>query len=119
VSTRAFRQRTRWRALLRWQLVLAWSDLAADIHASQVKRLDPTNERSGWSIGMLDRADRIASMTRAVGPVNWEVVQVDLLLDGWWEAVYRRAGLPVPPFDRERAEGVLARRVARRVTHGG
>lgn len=95
---------------LREQLVHAWTDFDEARRLALVKHLDPGNERSGWSIKMLQLADRIADMSRLVGPSDWEQIPVDLLLDGWWAAVHRRAGLVAPAFDRARAEAVRARR---------
>lgn len=96
---------------LREVLVDLWSDFADAVTFASVS-LDPGNERSGWSIRMSGLADRIAEVSRLVGAASWESVSVRLLLDGWWEAVHRSRDLPVPPFDRERAEVVLARSTA-------
>lgn len=91
---------------LREELVMLWSDLGTRLDYAMVANLNPLNERSGWSIEMLSIADRIAEVTELVGSPSWENISVRLLLDGWWDAVHRRAGLPVPAFDRDRAEEV-------------
>lgn len=99
-------------ATLREELVDLWSDFNDAVNFNMVRNLDPLNEGSGWSIRMCGLADRIASITLLVGSPSWENIQVDLLLNGWWDAVHAARGLDVPPFDRERAQAVLAARAA-------
>lgn len=96
-------------AAIREELVCLWSDLDQARRSAAVP-LDPSDERRGWSICMLNVADRIGDLTRLVGPSNWEEVSVDLLLEGWWDVVHERAGIPAPWFDRARARAVRERR---------
>lgn len=91
------------RAVIRSELAYLWGDFwDAVIHARC--ELDPLNEPRGWSIGMLNVADRIGTLTKVVGPCDWEAVQVGVLLDGWWEAVHARVSITAPDFDRDRAQ---------------
>lgn len=88
---------------LRWLLSLAWGQLL------EAKR-GAINGR--WSIQCENVVDRIAGLTRLVGPQEWESVPVDLILNGWYERVNAAAGHPTPltDDDRRRAQEVLDRR---------
>lgn len=95
---------------IREELVDLWSDFDDAVKFSMVRNLDPLNERSGWSMKMSGIADRIGALTKLVGPIGWEQVSVDLLLDGWWRVIYERVGLDAPPFDAARAQAVKDQR---------
>ena len=95
--------------VLREELMHLWSDFSEQKRSAMVRNLNPLNEGNGWSIGMLGVADRIADITKVVGSIEWQKVNVDLLLDGWWEAIHKRADLEVPPFDIDRANEVRER----------
>jgi len=84
---------------LRWLLKLAWDDL-------QSARHEAPNGR--WSMRCDSQVDRIIGLTRLVGPLPWEEVQVDLLLDGIYERIHESIGTPTPlsDEDRRRAQAV-------------
>jgi hypothetical protein len=88
---------------LRWLLVLAWGDL-------QSTRERALNGR--WSIACDDQVCRIIGLTRLVGPLSWECVAVDLILDGIYERIHEAIGTPTPlsDDDRQRARAVIERR---------
>jgi len=88
---------------LRWLLVLAWSDL-------QSARRSALNGR--WSMECDAMVCRIIGLTRLVGPLSWEQVDVDLILDGVYERIHERIGTPTPltDDDRRRASAVMDRR---------
>ncbi len=88
---------------LRWLLNLAWSDL-------QAARREAVNGR--WSMSCDGQVARIVGLTRLVGPLPWEEVPVDLLLDGVYERVHESIGTPTPlsDEDRLRAQAVMDRR---------
>jgi hypothetical protein len=88
---------------LRWLLQLAWGEL-------QSARHEALNGR--WSMRCDDLVDRIIGLTRLVGPLPWEEIQVDLLLDGIYERIHESIGTPTPlsDEDRRRAQAVRDRR---------
>jgi hypothetical protein len=88
---------------LRWLLELAWSDL-------QQARGNAINGR--WSMACDAQVDRIIGLTRLVGPLSWEHVAVDLILDGIYERIHEAIGTPTPlsDDDRRRAQEVMDRR---------
>lgn len=88
---------------LRWLLRCAWDDL-------QQSRGQAINGR--WSMSCDHQVSRIVGLTRLVGPVPWEVVQVDLILDGVYERIHEATGTPTPlsADDRARALAVKERR---------
>ncbi len=88
---------------LRWLLELAWSDL-------QSARLNALNGR--WSMDCDGQVDRIIGLTRLAGPLPWEHVSVDLILDGVYERIHEAIGTPTPlsDDDRRRARAVKDRR---------
>lgn len=88
---------------LRWLLELAWADL-------QAARASAMNGR--WSMACDAQVDRIVGLTRLVGPLPWEAVDVDLLLDGVYERIHEAVGVPTPlsDGDRRRAQEVKDRR---------
>lgn len=88
---------------LRWLLVLAWSEL-------QDARRTALNGR--WSMKCDYAVHRIMGLTSLVGPLGWERVQVDLILDGLYERIHEQIGHPTPltDADRARAREVLERR---------
>lgn len=90
---------------LRWLLVLAWSDL------EEARR---TALSGKWSMRCDSQVHRIVGLTRLVGPLRWEEVQVDLLLDGTYERIHEAVGTPTPLSDDDlrRARVVLERRSA-------
>lgn len=86
-------------------LELAWDDLAeARRHAID----------GSWSIRCDSMVDRIIGITRLVGPLSWEHVSVDLILDGVYERIHEAIGMPTPltPADRARAQAVRERSMA-------
>lgn len=89
---------------LRWLLRLAWSDL-------QEARRNALDGR--WSIACSHQVARIVGLTRLVGPLSWEHVPVDLILDGVYERIHEAMGMPTPlsEDDRRRAREVMDRRV--------
>lgn len=72
---------------LRWLLTLAWSDL-------QTARHTAINGR--WSIACDSHVNRIIGLTSLVGPISWEEIQVDLILDGIYEQIHGAIGTPTP-----------------------
>lgn len=90
---------------LRWLLQLAWGDLESARHQA-------INGR--WSINCDGQVARIVGLTRLVGPASWEVVPVDLILDGVYERIHEAIGTPTPlsDDDRRRAQAVMDRRSA-------
>jgi hypothetical protein len=92
---------------LRWLLRCGWADL-------QEARQTAINGR--WSIRCDHLVTQIVGLTRLVGPASWEILSVDLILDGVYERVHEAMGAPTPlsDSDRDRARQVLLRR-----THGG
>lgn len=88
---------------LRWLLQLAWSDL-------QDARLNAINGR--WSMACSGQVARIVGLTRLVGPLSWEHVSVDLILDGVYERIHEAIRTPTPlsDDDRRRAREVKDRR---------
>lgn len=90
-------------AALRSLLRRTWGDLQAARGRAN---------RGVWSMECDWLVQRIIGMTRLVGPVPWEEIQVDLLLDGIYERVHEAAGTPTPltEDDRARAREVLERR---------
>lgn len=91
---------------LRMLLELAWSDL-------QSARREALNGR--WSMRCDEQACRIIGLTRLVGPLSWEHVQVDLILDGVYERIHESIGIPTPlsDDDRQRAREVAQRNGSR------
>ncbi len=91
---------------LRWLLVLAWTDL-------QAAREQARNGR--WSMGCDNLVCRIVGLTRLVGPLPWDEIDVDLILDGIYERIHAAIGTPTPlsDADRQRAQSVMDRRSAR------
>jgi hypothetical protein len=89
-------------AALRWLLELAWDDL-------QKARRAALNGR--WSMDCDAQVSRIVGLTRLVGPLSWESVQVDLILDGTYERIHDAIGTPTPlsDDDRRRARAVKDR----------
>lgn len=87
---------------LRWLLQLAWSDL-------ETARGTAINGR--WSMACDDQVCRIVGLTRLVGPLSWEHVSVDLILDGVYERIHEAMGSPTPlsDDDRLRAQAVKDR----------
>lgn len=87
---------------LRWLLELAWSDLEQARHYALNGR---------WSMACDGHVTRIIGLTRLVGPLSWEHVSVDLILDGIYERIHEAIGAPTPlsAEDRERAQGVKDR----------
>ncbi len=90
-------------AALTWLRSLAWGEL-------QEARRQALNGR--WSMNCDSLVDRIVGLTSLVGPEPWESVQVDLILDGLYEAIHEAGGYPTPlsDDDRRRAQEVLDRR---------
>jgi len=88
---------------LRWLLELAWDDL-------QSARHEAINGR--WSIRCDNQVCRIVGLTRLVGPLPWEKVQVELILDGVYERIHEAMGTPTPisDDDRRRARAVQSGR---------
>lgn len=87
---------------LRWLLQLAWGDLAE-------ARRNALNGR--WSINCDGHVCRIVGLTRLVGPLSWECVNIDLILDGVYERVHGAMGMPQPlsADDRRRVVAVKER----------
>lgn len=90
---------------LRWLLTLAWGDLQSARHHALNGR---------WSIDCDGQVCRIVGLTRLVGPLSWENVDVDLILDGVYERIHETLGTPTPlsDEDRQRARAVKERRFA-------
>lgn len=88
---------------LTWLLVCAWNDL-------QDARGRALNGK--WSITCDHQVGRIVGLTRLVGPANWEVVPVDLILDGVYERIHEAMGMPglLLDGDRRHAQAVMDRR---------
>jgi hypothetical protein len=86
-------------AALRWLLELAWDDLQSARHEAMNGR---------WSIRCDNQVCRIVGLTRLVGPLSWEHVQVELILDGVYERIHEAMGMPTPisDDDRRRARAV-------------
>lgn len=75
---------------LRHLLELAWNDLYS-------VRRRALNGR--WSMDCDSQVCRIIGLTRLVGPLSWEHIQVDLLLDGVYERIHEAIGMPTPLQD--------------------
>jgi hypothetical protein len=90
---------------LRWLLELAWHDLEDARHTALNGR---------WSMACSGQVARIVGLTRLVGPLSWEHVPVDLIVDGVYERVHEAMGMPTPlsEDDRRRARAVLDRYVS-------
>lgn len=88
---------------LRWLLALAWDDL-------QKVRHDALNGR--WSMECDNQVGRIIGLTRLVGPLSWDNINVDLILDGIYERIHEAIGTPTPlsDHDRRQARDVKERR---------
>lgn len=89
---------------LRWLLQLAWSDL-------REARGQARNGR--WSMACDDQVDRIIGLTRLVGPLSWEHVSVDLILDGVYERIHEAIGTPTPLSDDDRRRALAVKERAR------
>lgn len=85
---------------LHWLLTLAWSDL-------QSARHNALNGR--WSINCDGQVTRIIGLTRLVGPLSWEHVDVNLILDGVYERIHDAIGVPTPLSDDDRRRAQAAR----------
>lgn len=87
---------------LRWLLNLAWDEL-------QSARRRAVNGR--WSMECDGQVCRIVGLTRLVGPLSWEHIQVQLILDGVYERIHEAIGTPTPlsDDDRRRAQAVQDR----------
>jgi hypothetical protein len=87
---------------LRWLLVLAWGDLGKACGRAL---------NGKWSIECDGQVSRIVGLTRLVGPLSWEHVNVDLILNGVYERIHERAGCltPLGEVDRVRARKVRDR----------
>lgn len=88
---------------LRWLLRLAWDDLQSTRHSA----ID-----GKWSMACDGQVERVIGLTRLAGPLEWEHVQVDLILDGIYERIHEAIGTPTPLSvdDRRRALAVKDRR---------
>ena len=78
---------------LRWLLDCAWHDL-------EDARRRAINGK--WSIECGGQVARIVGLTGLVGPTSWEVVPVDLILDGIYERIHAAIGTPTPLSDEDR-----------------
>ena len=88
---------------LRWLLELAWSDL----------RQARERARNGrWSMECDGQVSRIVGLTKLVGPLSWEHVSVDFILDGTYEQIHAGMGVPTPlsSEERQQAQAVFDRR---------
>lgn len=90
---------------LRWLLAIAWDEL-------QTARGEALNGR--WSMRCDSAVERIIGITKLVGPIPWEEIQVDLILDGIYERIHEAIGTPTPlsADDRQRAQAVKDRNTA-------
>jgi len=79
-------------AALRWHLILAWSEL-------QQARRSALDGR--WSIACESRLEAIVGLTGLVGPLPWEEVPLNLILDGLYERIHEAAGTPTPLTDED------------------
>lgn len=91
--------------VVREELVMLWGDMSTAVRYAH---------QGCWSVQCENLAARIGALSRLVGPTGWEHIDVDLLLGGVYERVYRDAGIQVPPVDWDRV-----RDVAERITAGG
>jgi len=80
---------------LRWLLELAW----ADLQAARRRAMD-----GRWSMECDSAAARIVGLSRLVGPVSWEDIDVELVLDGLYERLYEVIGTPTPVSDDDRQQ---------------
>jgi hypothetical protein len=85
---------------LRWLLKLAWDDLREE-------RSRAANGR--WSIACDGQVSRIVGLTRLVGPLSWEHVSVHLILDGVYERIHEKMGMPTPLSDDDRRRAAEVR----------
>jgi hypothetical protein len=79
---------------LGWLRDSAWHDL---------QRARERAHDGKWSIECGYQLSRIVGLTSLVGPASWEVVPVDLILDGVYERIHERIGKPTPLSDADRA----------------
>jgi hypothetical protein len=84
----------------REELIWLWSDLA------EARR---TAVRGCWSIECALLVTRIVALTRHVGAVSWEQVDIALITSDLYERVHIDAGLPYPPIDWDAVAEHLAR----------
>lgn len=80
---------------LQWLLALAWDDL------QEARR---TAADGQWSIACDSQVARIVGLTRLIGPLPWENVAVDLILNGVYERIHQAMGMPTPLTDDEREQ---------------
>lgn len=66
-----------------------------------------------WSMNCETLADRIARLSKLVGPTHWAEVDVAILLDGTYERVYQDAGIEHHSVDWDQVN-----EVQRRITRG-
>lgn len=95
---------------LRGRLLEEQANLWADLdHAVRRAHVDPPVIPGRWSIECDGLARRIIDIAALVGPVGWEHIQVDLLLQGIYEEVLRAGGLTWPPIDWDEVRAVYGR----------
>lgn len=89
---------------LRWLLQVAWADL-------QSARRSALNGQ--WSMDCDAQVARIVGLTKLTGPLSWEHVSVDLILDGLYEQIHEAMDMPTPltDDDRRRAQDVMDARL--------
>jgi hypothetical protein len=75
-----------WREVCRDELESLWHDLGTEIRFA----INCT-----WSLGAVNRKQRIQRLTRLVGPTPWQKVPPDLLANGIYEQVHREIGVSV------------------------
>lgn len=84
----------------REELTDLWSDMSDALG---------TAINTNWSMRMENLAGRIVSLSRLVGVVPWEHIQVRLLRSGTYERVHQTAGLAYPAIDWSRVARVEQR----------
>lgn len=77
---------------LRWLLELAWCDLQA------ARRVAANGT---WSMACDHQVCRIIGLTKLVGPLTWEKIQIGLIIDGIYERIHAAAGTPTPLSDED------------------
>lgn len=95
---------------LRDGLVEAQVNLWSDLHrAVRYAHVTPPVVPGHWSVDCDNTTRRIIDNARLVGPVSWEHIQADLLLEGIYERILHTAGLAWPTIDWEAVRRLYAR----------
>lgn len=92
------------KSALQWLLYLSW-------HA--LKDAQRTALNGSWSIQCESEVRKIVNLTRLVGPISWDRVPCEFVVNGIYERIHTAMGVstPVSDSDRADAQAVIDRRV--------